>query len=74
VHARRTGIPPERFRPRVFSSPTPHSYSTFLVDGRVAGTCRYESGRMLVDAFEPLSRHARSELDDELEVALELHR
>jgi hypothetical protein len=29
---------------------------------------------MLVDAFEPLSRHARSELDDELEVALELHR
>jgi hypothetical protein len=74
VQARHTGIPPKRYRPRVFSSRTPHSFSTFLIDGLVAGTWRYESGGMLVDAFEPLSRHARSELDDELEVALELHR
>jgi hypothetical protein len=74
VHARRTGVLPERFRSRVFNSHTPHSFSTFLVDGRVAGTWRYEAGRMFVDAFEPLPGRARSELDEELDAALELHR
>jgi Winged helix DNA-binding domain len=38
VQARHTGIPPKRYRPRVFSSRTPHSFSTFLIDGLVAGT------------------------------------
>jgi hypothetical protein len=74
VHARRTGVLPERFRSRIFTARTPHSFSTFLVDGRVAGTCRYDGGRIVVDAFEPLSRRVRSELDDELDAVLELHR
>ena len=46
VHARRTGILPEEYRPRVFSTKTPHSVGTFLVDGAVAGTWRYDSGRV----------------------------
>ena len=47
VHARRTGILPEEYRPRVFSTKTPHSVGTFLVDGAVAGTLavRRRAGR-----------------------------
>lgn len=44
VHARRTQILPERYRPLVFNTKTPHSVPTFLVDGAVAGTWRYEGG------------------------------
>ena len=54
VHARRTGVLPERFRPRIFSARTPHSFPTFLVDGAVAGTWRFEDGRITLDPFEPL--------------------
>jgi hypothetical protein len=74
AHARRTGILPERYRARVFNTRTPHSVPTFLVDGRVAGTWRFEHGRMSLDAFAPLSRAVRRELDAELERAVELHR
>ena len=42
IHARRAGILPEAFRLRIFSTKTPHSFPTFLVDGAVAGTWRYE--------------------------------
>ena len=44
VHARRAGILPERYRPLVFSTKNPPSVPTFLVDGAVAGTWRYEKG------------------------------
>ena len=37
VHARRTGLLPEVHRPRVFSTKTPFSVGTYLVDGRVVG-------------------------------------
>ena len=65
VHARRTQILPERYRNLVFNTKTPHSVSTFLVDGAVAGTWRYESGRIRLDPYEPLPRSVRSELDAE---------
>jgi hypothetical protein len=65
VHARRSGILPEEYRPLVFNVKTPHSVNTFLVDGRVAGTWRYERGRVNVEPFEPVPRKARRELDDE---------
>ena len=42
VHARRTGILPERYRPVVFNTKPPTRCSTFLVDGEVAGTWQYE--------------------------------
>jgi CRP-like cAMP-binding protein len=66
VHARRTQILPERFRPAVFNTKTPHSVPTFLVDGRVAGTWREEGGRIRLDPFEPVPRKWRRELDDEV--------
>ena len=37
VHVRRTGLLPEAYRPRVFSTKNPFSVGTVLVDGRVAG-------------------------------------
>jgi hypothetical protein len=65
VHARRTGILPERFRPQVFSTKTPQSVPTFTVDGQVAGTWREEKGRVTVKPFEPLPKGARREVDEE---------
>lgn len=65
VHARRTQILPERYRPLVFNTKTPHSVPTFLVDGAVAGKWRYKSGRVLLEPFDPIPRNARNELEEE---------
>jgi len=73
VHARRTQILPERFRPLVFNTRTPHSVPTFLVDGQVAGTWRFEKGRVLVEPFEELPRAARREVDEEAERLAAFH-
>jgi Winged helix DNA-binding domain len=67
VHERATQILPERFRPRVFNTKTPHSVPTFLVDGQVAGTWRFADDRILIEPFERLPREARQALDDEAE-------
>lgn len=73
VHARRTQVMPERHRPIVFSTKTPHSIPVFLVDGAVAGTWRFEGGRVRVESFEPLTRTARRELDDEAQALATFH-
>jgi hypothetical protein len=65
VHARRTQILPEEYRPLVFNVKTPHSVNTFLVDGQVAGTWRYEEGKVRLDPFEPVPRKERRPLDEE---------
>ena len=65
VHCRRTQILPEEYRPLVFNVKTPHSVNTFLIDGRVAGTWRYEQDRVKVEPFEGVPRKARRELDEE---------
>src|SRR5262245_9962417 len=74
VHARRTGILPEEHRPKVFNARTPQSVSTFLVDGRVAGTWRYEKGKVRTRPFGKLDAVARRELREEAERLAELHR
>jgi hypothetical protein len=69
VHARRTQILPERFRPLIFSTKSPQSFPTFLVDGAVAGVWRTElAGRkatIVLEPYEPLPRAAQRELRDE---------
>src|SRR5262245_9056383 len=65
VHARRTGILPEQYRPVIFNTKTPHSVDTFLVDGRVAGTWRHEDGRITLRPFDELPQRAMDELRDE---------
>ena len=73
VHARRTGVLPERYRPRIFTTKTPQSVGTFLVDGAVAGTWRYDGGRVVTQAFGRLSRTARHELNEEAERLAAFH-
>jgi hypothetical protein len=73
VHARRTGILPERYRPRVFNVRTPHSVNTFLVDGQVAGTWRYDKGRIRLEPFGRLDRATRAELEEEADRLAAFH-
>jgi hypothetical protein len=65
VHARRTEVLPEAFRGRVFNVRTPHSVNTFLVDGQVAGSWRYERGEVQLAPFRPLTRSEAAEVDRE---------
>ena len=71
VHARRTQILPERYRPRVFNTKTPHSMPTFLIDGAVAGAWKVERAKtkatLVLAAFEPLPRAATAALREEAE-------
>jgi Winged helix DNA-binding domain len=67
VHARRTGVLPERFRPILFNTKTPQSMPTFLVDGRVAGSWRYADGRVVTTPFEPLPADAGGAVEAEAE-------
>jgi hypothetical protein len=73
VHARRAQILPERYRPLIFNTKTPHSVNAFLVDGQVAGTWRYEKGRVKIAPFGRLPKGVRAELDDEAELLAEFH-
>jgi hypothetical protein len=65
AHARRANILPEEHRSKVFSTKTPQSIATFLVDGRVAGGWRFEKGKVKLEPFERLDKAARRELDAE---------
>jgi len=73
VHARRTQLLPERYRPRIFHVRAPHSFPTFLVDGAVAGTWRHREGRVQLEPFEPLPRATRRELEAEAERLAAFH-
>jgi hypothetical protein len=73
VHARRTQILPERYRPRIFNTKTPNSANTFLVDGQVAGTWRYEQGHMKVKPFGRLTKAARTAVAEEAERLASFH-
>ena len=73
VHARRTGILPERYRPIVFNTKTPHSINTFLLDGEVAGTWKYEGGRVRLEPFGRLTPSARRELRVEAKLLAALY-
>ena len=54
VHARRTQVLPEAYRPLVFHVKMPPSYPTFLVDGQVAGTWKHEAGEICLSPFDEL--------------------
>ena len=62
--ADRTRVLPEQYRKTVIRM-NGDVAQTFLVDGFVAGTWRVEKGRVTVDAFAPLSRSVRREVEDE---------
>jgi hypothetical protein len=74
AHARRAGVLPEEHRPKLFSSKSPQSFPSFLVDGRVAGIWRYEKGKVEIQPFGRLDAGARRALREESERLAELHR
>jgi len=73
IHARRTQVMPEKYRPIVFNTKTPHSMPVLLIDGAVAGTWRFEGGRVQIKPFEPLPRSVRREVDDEANALAAFH-
>jgi winged helix DNA-binding protein len=73
VHARRALILPEEYRPRIFNTKMPHSVNTFLVDGQVAGTWRFDGKRVEIDAFRPLAAGVGKELEAEADRMAAFH-
>jgi winged helix DNA-binding protein len=73
VHARRTGILAEEYRPVIFATTIPPSIPTFLVDGAVAGTWRHEGGRIELSPFTKLDRAVLRELREEAERLAAFH-
>jgi hypothetical protein len=73
AHARRSGILPEEHRPKLFSSKSPQSFPSFLVDGRVAGIWRHEKSRIRLEPFGRLDAATRRALAEESERLLELY-
>lgn len=74
VHARRTQVLPEELRPLIFNTKTPHSHNTFLLDGQVAGTWRFEDGEIQLSPLRPLAAAERAELEEEAHRLAEFHR
>ena len=73
VHARRTGFLPEEHRTKIFHTKAPQSFPTFTVDGAVAGTWRYEDGRIDLSPFGGLAAADRRALEAEAEGLAALH-
>jgi hypothetical protein len=73
AHARRAGVLPEHHRERVFSTRTPQSVPTFLVDGAVAGAWRHEKGRVSFDPLERIDRATMRSLREEGERMAAFH-
>jgi hypothetical protein len=74
AHARRTRILREEDRPILFSTKSPQSKPSFLVDGEVAGTWRFDGERIVTEAFRPLASAVRRQVGEEAERLLDLHR
>lgn len=64
--ADRTRVLPEAYRKTVIGK-NGDVAQTFLVDGVVAGMWRVEEGRVVTEPFEPLSRAAQHEIEEEAE-------
>ena len=64
--ADRTRVLPEAYRKTVIRT-NGDVAQTFLVDGFVAGIWRVDDARVVLEPFEPLSRTARHEVEDEAE-------
>ena len=73
VHARRTGLLPEPYRPRVFSTRNPFSVGTYLVDGVVAGAWSLKDGRIVLDPFRDLTTAERRAVEREREALETFH-
>jgi Winged helix DNA-binding domain len=67
VHCRRARLIPEEFRPHIFSTKMPQSVGTFMIDGAVAGSWRFEGDRIRTDLFEPVAVKWHRDVEREAE-------
>ena len=74
AHARRAEVLAEQHRPFLFSTRSPQSSPSFLVDGRVAGTWRFDGDAVRTEPFEPLAKGVRRRVEDEAEQIAAFHR
>jgi hypothetical protein len=74
VHARRTAVLPEAFRPTIFNTKVPHSFNTVLVDGQVAATWKVVDDEVEVMPLRPLSAGERRAVDEGAHRLWEFHR
>jgi len=65
AHARRTGVLPEEHRSKIFNTKMPQSVGTFLVDGVVAGTWRFDGPKVGLDPFAALDPAVQRDLENE---------
>ena len=65
VHARRSAILPEDYRPRIFTSKNPFSVGTVLVDGRVVAGWSLKDGRIVLDPYEAVGARDADAIEDE---------
>jgi hypothetical protein len=77
VHARRTSVLPEEYRPRIFNTKLPFSMHTFLLDGAVAGAWRVErtkqKAELLLQPVAPVPPRWRRDLREEAERLVRWH-
>jgi len=73
VHARRKAVIAEEHRPIIFNTKTPQSMPTFMTDGVVAGTWKYEAGKVHVSEFAPIPRKWKRELEEEARALAAFH-
>jgi hypothetical protein len=74
VHARRTELLPEAYRPKVFSTKNPFSVGVYLVDGQARGSWSVVDGHVRLDEWEPLAAKERREVEREREALEAFHR
>ena len=73
VHARRTGLLPEPYRPRIFTTRNPFSVGTYLVDGAVAGAWSVREGRIVLDPYDALDAKDQRAVHEERDALESFH-
>jgi hypothetical protein len=73
VHARRAGVLPEDYRPRIFTSKNPFSVGTYLIDGAVAGAWSLRDGHVVLDPYVELDPRDRKAVEREREALEAFH-
>ena len=73
VHARRKAVIGDDHRPIIFNTKLPQSMPTFLVDGAVAGTWKYEAGKVKLSPFDLIPKKWKRELAEEAKALAAFH-
>lgn len=73
VHARRKAVIAQEHRPIIFNTKTPQSMPTFMVDGSVAGTWKFEANKVKLAPFDVIPKKWKRELEEEAKALAAFH-